>query len=65
VNNKGVGRAGGGGGGNSMLQIKGQKWNTTQHSTLVKSVKKNVVWFTGMMIVMVTKMMMIDNFIKL
>ena len=48
-----------------MLQIKGQKWNTTQHSTLVKSVKKNVVWFTGMMIVMVTKMMMIDNFIKL
>lgn len=25
-----------------MLQIKGQKWNTTQHNTLVKSVKK---WF--------------------
>jgi len=46
-----------------MLQIKGQKWNTTQHSILVKSVEKNGVRFTGMMIVMVTTtMMMIDDF---
>jgi hypothetical protein len=44
-----------------MLQIKGQKWNTTQHSTLVQSVRKNGVRFSGMMIVMVTTMMMIDD----
>jgi len=46
-----------------MLQIKGQKWNTTQHSTLVKSVEKNGVRFTGMLIVMtMIMMMMIDDF---
>jgi len=50
-----------------MLQIKGQKWNTTQHSTLVESVEKNGVRFTGMMIAIVTTttMMVIDDFKKL
>jgi hypothetical protein len=47
-----------------MLQITGQQWKTTQHSTLEQSVIKNGARFTGMMIVMATTMMMIDDFQK-